>query len=98
MTCSIVKLPADAGDDFEVYVNGVLQHPDVDFSVEGRELIFDRALRKDRISRWRWLLGAWGVGTYRQDDTVDIRYELHGEIRLKHAAAITLDDEPAERS
>ena len=23
----------------------------------------------------RWFLGAWGVGTYRQDDSVDVRYE-----------------------
>ncbi len=94
MTRSIVRLPSDAGKDFEVYVNGVLQQPDIDFIVDGRELIFDRALRKDRVSGWRWLLGAWGVGTYRQDDTVDIRYEIDGEMRLKHAAPITLDEEP----
>ena len=93
MTRSIVPLPADAGDDFEVYVNGVRQRPDVDFYVDGRKLIFGRALRKDSISRWRWLLGAWGVGIYRQDDTIDIRYEADGETRLKHAAAITLEQD-----
>lgn len=93
MTRSIVKLPADAEENFEVYVNGVLQHPDVDYDLDGRDLIFDRALRKDKISGWRWLLGAWGVGTYRQDDTVDIRYEVDGETRLKHAAPITLQDD-----
>jgi hypothetical protein len=93
MTRSIVKLPADADVDFEVYVNGVLQKPDVDFYLDGRDLVFDRALRKDHVARWRWLLGAWGVGTYRQDDTVDIRYEIDGETRLKHAARITLDEE-----
>ena len=38
-------------------------------------LVFERELRKDKISGWRWLLGAWGVGTYRQDDSVDVRYE-----------------------
>lgn len=93
MTRSIVRLPADADEDLEVYVNGVLQRADVDYYVDGRDLVFDRALRKDRVSRWRWLLGAWGVGTYRQDDTVDIRYEVDGEVRLKHAPSITLDDE-----
>ncbi len=94
MTRSIVRLPSDVEDeDFEVYVNGVLQQPDVDFYLDGREIVFDRALRKDRVSRWRWLLGAWGVGTYRQDDTVDIRYEVDGEVRLKHAAPVTLDHE-----
>jgi hypothetical protein len=94
MTRSIVKLPRDVGDDFEVYVNGVLQQPDIDYYVDRNALIFDRPLRKDRISRWRWLLGAWGVGTYRQDDTIDIRYETDGEMRLKHALPITpADDE-----
>ena len=38
-------------------------------------LVFERELRKDKISGWRWLLGAWGVGTYRQNDSVDVRYE-----------------------
>ena len=38
-------------------------------------LVFDRELRKDRVSGWRWFLGAWGVGTYRQDDSVDVRYQ-----------------------
>ena len=36
--------------------------------------MFERELRKDKISGWRWLLGAWGVGTYRQNDSVDVRY------------------------
>ena len=30
---------------------------------------------KDKISGWRWFLGAWGVGTYRKHDSVDVRYE-----------------------
>ena len=93
MTRSIVKLPRDVGEEFEVYVNGVLQQPDVDFYVDRRALLFERPLRKDRVSGWRWLLGAWGVGTYRQDDTVDVRYEHDGEMRLAHALAITVQDE-----
>jgi hypothetical protein len=93
MTRSIVKLPHDIGEDFEVYLNGVLQQPNVDFYVDRHALIFDRQLRKDRISGWRWLLGAWGVGTYRQDDTVDVRYEADGEMRVKHALPITLADD-----
>lgn len=96
MVYSIVKLPADAGDDFEVYVNGVAQREEIDYTREGRELIFGRPLRKDRISRWRWLLGAWGVGTYRQDDTVDIRYEVDGEIKLKHEVPVALASEPGD--
>jgi hypothetical protein len=75
MTRSIVKLPSDIDDqDFEVYVNGVPQEENVDFYIDRCALVFDRPLRQDRISGWRWFLGAWGIGTYRQDDTVDIRY------------------------
>ena len=93
MTRSLIELPRDVGDDFEVYVNGVLQRPGVDFHIDRHALIFDRALHKDRVSRWRWFLGAWGVGTYRQDDTVDIRYEADGEMRLRHAPPIVIVDD-----
>jgi hypothetical protein len=97
MACSIVRLPRDLDvyDDFDVYVNGAPQRPDLDFHLDGRTLMFDRPLRKDSISGWRWFLGAWGVGTYRQDDTVDVRYEADGEARLAHALEITTaDDDP----
>jgi hypothetical protein len=51
--------------------------------------VFERDLRKDKISGWRWLLGAWGVGTYRQDDSVDVRYEAaDGSPRLAEALEI----------
>ena len=47
----------------------------IPYTVREGALVFERELRKDRISGWRWLLGAWGVGTYRQDDSVDVRYQ-----------------------
>jgi hypothetical protein len=75
MPRSVVKLPAAVRPPFEVYLNGVRQEPGIDFRVHGRELVFERELKKDRISGWRWALGAWGVGTYRQNDSVDVRYE-----------------------
>jgi hypothetical protein len=93
MPRSIVNLPADADDGVEVYINGVLQQPDVDYYVDRGALIFDRALRRDRVSGWRWFLGAWGVGTYRQDDTVDIRYDSDGQIRSVHALPIEILDD-----
>lgn len=89
MPRSIVRLPPGVGRTFEVYVNGVRQQPGSDYRVEGRSLVFDRELRKDRISGWRWLLGAWGVGTYRQDDSVDVRYETpDGAPRVAEALEI----------
>ncbi len=87
---SIVELPADVERDYEVYLNGVLQQPYVDFQVEDRRLVFGLPLCKDRISGWRWFLGAWGVGTYRQNDTIDIRYEVDGQPRVAHGLEISL--------
>ena len=75
MAHSVVRVPTDVRSPFEVYVNGVRQGLGTDYVVHEGALVFQRELRKDRISGWRWLLGAWGVGTYRQDDSVDIRYE-----------------------
>jgi hypothetical protein len=95
MARSVVKLPRDLDvyDDFDVFISGVPQHQGSDFEVEGHTLVFDRTLRKDRISGWRWFLGAWGVGTYGQDDTIDVRYEVNGETRLAHDLPITRVDE-----
>ena len=75
MARSRVKLPAEVRGPFEVYLNGVRQNLGKDYEVREGTLVFERDLRKDRISGWRWLLGAWGVGTYRQDDSVDVRYD-----------------------
>jgi hypothetical protein len=85
---SIVRLPASIAAPFEVYVNGVLQSEGVDFEVRGRALHFPRRLVRDRVSGWRWLLGAFGVGTYRQDDSVDVRYERDGRVRLAEGLPI----------
>ena len=85
-----VKLPPDVGARYEVFINGVPQQEGVDFTREGRSLAFERELRRDRVSGWRWFLGAWGVGTYRQDDAVDIRYESDGAPRVAHKLAIRL--------
>ena len=85
---SAVRLPANVDDEFEVYVNGVLLLEDSGYEVCGRILRFERRLMTDRVSRWRWALGAWGVGTYRQDDTVDVRYEVDGVPKLAHALPI----------
>jgi hypothetical protein len=79
---SIVRLPAGVEEPFEVYLNGVLQSEGVDYETRGRELHFPRRLARDRVSGWRWLVGAFGIGTYRQDDSVDVRYERDGRNRV----------------
>ncbi len=78
MARSVVRLPPQVRQPFEVYLNGVPQQLGSDYHVEAHALVFDRELKKDRISGWRWFLGAWGVGTYRQNDSVDVRYEIDG--------------------
>jgi hypothetical protein len=75
-----VRLPRHVpGTGIEVFLNGVKQERDVDYRVEGRALVFDRELKKEgKLGFWRWFLGAWGIGTYRQNDSIDIRYEVNG--------------------
>jgi len=76
---------------YEVFLNGVPQRLGVDYTVRDGSLVFERELRKDTISGWRWLLGAWGVGTYRQNDSVDVRYEAaDGSPRVAEGLEIEL--------
>jgi hypothetical protein len=90
---SVVELPPAVGDTFDVFINGVPQQAGIDYTRKGRSLVFERTLRRDKVSGWRWFLGAWGVGTYRQDDAVDIRYESGGAPRVAHRLEITLIDD-----
>ena len=84
-----MPLPPEVRSPFEVYLNGVRQEAGSDYRVQDGRLVFDRELRKDRISGWRWFLGAWGVGTYRQNDSVDVRYTTaDGHPRVAEALEI----------
>ncbi len=92
---SIVSLPPDVRSPFEVYVNGVRQKRGVDYELRDRALVFDRELRKEgKLGFWRWFLGAWGVGTYRQNDSVDVSYEHAGRPALVESLDIEIDGEP----
>src|SRR3954453_19096576 len=76
---SVVPLPPGVRAPFDVYVNGVPQAEGTDYRVVARVLVFERVLRKEgKLGFWRWFMGAWGVGTYRQNDSVDVRYEVDG--------------------
>jgi hypothetical protein len=86
---SIVALPADVKLPFEVYVNGVRQQRGVDYVLRDGALHFEAELRKEgKLGFWRWFLGAWGVGTYRQNDSVDVSYEHEGHPMLLEGLAI----------
>ena len=95
MARSVVRLPRDVEGDFTVYVNGVRQQAGADFIVRGRELLFDRELVKEgRIGFWRWFLGAWGIGTYRRNDSVDVQYAVDGRPRVAEGLDIEPRDDP----
>jgi hypothetical protein len=80
VTESRVRLPAGVVGPIEVYVNGVRQREGVDYTRGLGELVFRRRLaREGRLGFWRWASLFLGVaGTYRQDDSVDIVYEVNG--------------------
>ena len=88
-----MRLPREVQGEYEVYLNGVHQQRGADYELREGMLVFEGELRKDRISGWRWLLGAWGVGTYRQNDSVDVRYEAaDGSPRLAEGLEIEVVD------
>ena len=89
MARSIVRLPSEIRPPFDVYVSGVPQKLGEDYEVREGALVFERELRKDKVSGWRWALGAWGVGTYRQHDSVDVRWtDADGVPSLREALDI----------
>lgn len=80
-----VTLPPGVEPPFEVFVNGVLQREGVDYDVRDRELRFTRSLaREGKLGFWRWFWGAWGIGTYRRDEVVDVRYQRDGQTTVAH--------------
>ena len=88
---SRVKLPAGAAPPLRVFVNGVRQEEGRDYRLAGPELVFDRLLKKEgRLGLWRWTLMFLGlVGSYKQNDSVDVHWTADGEDRV----AVYLDIE-----
>ena len=85
-------LPAAVQGPFAVYVNGVEQERGRDFDLEGRTLVFRRLLRQEgQLGFWRWASIVFGVaGTYRQNDVVDVAYEVAG--RRAVASGLPLEE------
>ena len=58
-------------------------------------LVFDRELKKEgKLGFWRWFMGAFGVGTYRQNDSVDVSYERNGQPALREG--LDIQSEPVQ--
>jgi hypothetical protein len=85
-----VQLPPEVRRPFEVFVNGVPQQEGADYeTAPGGVLLFRRELvQEGKLGFWRWFLGAWGIGTYRRNDTVDVRYTLDGRPMVAHALPV----------
>ena len=89
-----VPLPAGAERPIRVFVNGVPQVQGQDFELVGRELVFDRPLEKERLSKRRWtaiFFGLWG--SYGKNDSVDVQYRVGG----RETVATGLEIIPPER-
>lgn len=86
----VVPLPAGVTEPFEVFVNGVLQTPGVDYDVFAGTLRFTKPLaREGRLGLLRWASMFLGVaGTYRKNDSVDVVYEVDG--RRAVASGLTI--------
>jgi hypothetical protein len=98
MAVSRVRLPRGVREPYTVYLNGVPQEPGRDFTVERGVLVFQTELRKEgRLGFWRWFWGAWGIGTYRKNDQVDVAWEVDGAPRVAHALDIEPDPGPRDR-
>ncbi|MBJ7328791.1 MAG: hypothetical protein JHC95_02770 [Solirubrobacteraceae bacterium] len=94
MTGSVIRLPAQVQPPLSVYINGVPQQEGVDYDLAEGELRFTRSLvQEGKLGFWRWFLGAWGIGTYREHHSVDVRYELNG--RPMVAEGLTPERDPA---
>ena len=93
MSMSRVRLPRGVRKPFTVFVNGVRVREGEDYRVRGDELHFDRELvQEGRLGFWRWFWGAWGIGTYRRDDQVDIAWEVEGRPQVAHKLDVLRDD------
>jgi hypothetical protein len=74
-----VQLPPGAEPPIEVFVNGVPQQEGRDYRLTGTELVFDRPLEKERLSKGKWaaiFFGLWGY--YGKNDSVDVHYRRAG--------------------
>ena len=86
-----VELPRAAERPFRVFVNGVPQEEGRDYRVDGRDLVFDRPLEKEKLTLWRWTAIFLALfGTYGKNDAVDVQYTVGGRTTV----ASGLDNKP----
>jgi hypothetical protein len=88
-----VKLPPGVRSPFQVFINGVPQELGTDYQISSGELLFERELVQQKLGFRAWFLGFWGIGTYKRNDEVDVRYEIEGRPMLAHALSVIPPDD-----
>ncbi len=84
-----VRLPAGAERPIAVFINGAEQAEGSDYTLNGREILFSRALVKEQLSGARWLAMLLGLfGSYGKHETVDLHFRLNGETKVISEAQI----------
>jgi hypothetical protein len=84
-----VRLPKGVREPYTVFLNGVRQQEGTDYEVHRGVLEFGKPLAKEgQLGAGRWFLGAFGIGTYRKNDAVDVAWEVDGQPRVAHALDI----------
>ena len=97
MPAWLVPLPRGAEPPYEVWVNGVRQREGEDYTVTDGGLVFSKPLEKERIGIGRWTAIFFGLfGSYGKNDSVDVRYSLHGERRVATGLDIVPPSVPSD--
>ena len=87
-----VRLPGAAERPIHVFVNGMEKSEGADYEIRGREIVFQRPLVKERVSRGRWLAMALGLfGSYGENESVDVHYRQGAETKVLSDAPVLPD-------
>jgi hypothetical protein len=78
-----VRLPSGAERPIQVFINGMEQKEGTDYSIHAREIVFSRALVKEKVSGGRWIAMTLGLfGSYGKNETVDVHFRRGGKTQV----------------
>ena len=87
-----VRLPRGAERPIQVFINGVEQSEGDDYSIHGNEVVFSRALMKEKVSSGRWVAMTLGLfGSYGKNESVDLHFRRGGKTQVISDAEILPD-------
>jgi hypothetical protein len=78
-----VRLPTGAERPIQVFINGLEQKEGEDYTVHGHEIVFSRALVKEKVGSGRWLAMTLGLfGSYGKNESVDVHFRRGGKTQV----------------